>query len=231
MDAARGVAEELPDAPGERRRRRAIALAVGLVLVAVCVAATLSGPAKGRLGTNDVPVDVRLPMPGGAPVCQGGELVPAGTAAIRVALAGDPRTVPRLALTLSERGAVRAAGGADARWDGGSAVRVPLAHALRRDVAGTLCLTALAPGAGYLLRGALATASEAATAGGQPLPARVHVEYLASGASSWWASAATIARRAGLGHAWSGASVPLLALLLTLCSIAVGAWQLVRSDG
>ncbi|HEX4806528.1 MAG TPA: hypothetical protein VFU94_11570 [Conexibacter sp.] len=224
------MADELPQTAGERRRRRTIALAIGFALVAACFVATLSGPAKRRLGTNDVPAEARVALPGVArPLCQGGERIPSGTSAIRIGLGGDERVPPRLALTLSGGGAVRDVGGPGARWDGANAL-VPLAHPLRGDLDGSLCVQ-VPPEAGYVLRGALASASEAAAAGRLGLPIRAHVEYLPAGGGAWWSFLPTIARRMGLGHVWSGASVPLLVVVLMLASIALGAWQLVRSDG
>jgi len=239
MDASAGAEDEPQDAAGERRRRRTIALAIGFALLALGVVATLSRDAKGRIRTNGVPAQAVVAIasadPGGAgagavrTVCQDRELIPSGTGAIRIALTGFRRVPPRLSLTVSEGEAVRDAGRA-ARWDADADVLVPLAHPLARSVVGSVCIAALAPEQRYWLRGAAVGAFEGARAGGRRLPGRVHLEYLAADGGSWWSSIATIARRMGLGHAWSGASVPLLIVLLTLTSIALGAWQLARSD-
>ena len=72
-----------------------------------------------------------------------------------------------------------------------------------------------------------AGASGAWTSAG-PLPGRMAVEYLRPGRSSWWSLAPSVARRMGLGRAWAGTWVVLLAGSLMALAIALGSWLTIR---
>ena len=232
MDSSGDAGDDLRHAARRRRRRRAVALAIGLVLLVIALAATLSHAAKRRTGTNELPVQAAFATAGpGDKICQNGERIPAGTGAIRVTLAGEGNVSPRLSVALSERGIAFASGSTGAGPDGAGWVRIPLAHPLRGDVAGSVCISVLpggSPSAQYRLTGVLSGQSGGAQVDGAPAPGRLRLEFLPAGDGSWWSFAPTVARRIGLGHAWSGPTVALLALALTLTSIAVGAWQVVR---
>lgn len=238
MDASQGVGHELPDGSRERRRRRRITLAIGLTLVVAGLVATLSHAAVRRTGANGMPAKTSFGTTAGAPkICQPGERIPSGTAALRVSLVGTSQAPPRLSVSLL-RGDATQASGAAARWDrpsaswhGGSVVLVPLAPTLRDDVFGSVCIRLPRGGAQqYGLMGVPTYADEGTTVNGQHLPGRLHFDYLQAGERSWWSLAPALARRIGRGHAWSGPSVALLVALLMLTSIVLGAWQLSRDD-
>jgi hypothetical protein len=236
VDASDEAGHAMPDDRRERRRRRALTLAVGLVLIAAGLVATLSHAAKRRTGTNGMPAKVLLgTTPGAGTICQAGERIPADTAAVRVALVGDARIAPRVAVALTRADAVLATGAAGARWERTGALRsavvVPLGQPLRGAAFGSICFR-LRGGAAlqYGLLGVQTVPGEGATEDGRELPGRLHLEYLAAGERSWWSLAPTLARRLGRGHAWSGPSVGVLLLLLALTSIGLCAWQLSRTD-
>lgn len=215
------------------RRRRVLTLAVGFALLAAGLVATLSQASARRTGTNGIPARSTFgTVEGPGTVCQFDERIPSGTAAIRVSLVGDPRATPRLSVALARAQTVRAASGPGARWDGPASVLVPLTTTLRRDLVGSVCIRFLAasPPAQYALLGIPIDPSEGASGDGEPLPGRLHLEYLGPGERSWWSLAGTIGRRMGFGHAWSGPSVALLALLLTFTSIALATWHLSRAE-
>ena len=232
MGAQGEVDEVESDAPA-RRRRRTIALAVGLALIAAALVATLSRAAERRLGTNDIPVQTVFGQAfESGTLCQSGERIPTGTAAIRVTFAGSSRAAaPRLDVGLVQGEAVIARGG-DARWDSGRSLVVPLQRAVPRDTEGTLCIAfgRTRPRMQWLAMGVPTVPGDGATLDGNDLQGRVHVEYLAADRASWWSLAGTVARRIELGHAWSGVSVVALLAILIIAPIALGAWQLVRGD-
>jgi len=231
VDASTDTRDELLHAS---RRRRAVTLAVGLALLAAALAATLSHAAKRRTATNDVITTVAFAAVGpGTTICQRGERIPSGTGAIRVTLEGARGAATRFSLTLSERGAIVASSRTVAGQEGAGIVRIPLAQPLRREVTGSVCVGVLpdgSPAAQYRLLGAPSDLADGTRVDGAPVAGRLRLEFLAAGGGSWWSFAPTVARRMGLGHAWSGPTVALLALALTLTSIAAGAWQVVRGE-
>jgi hypothetical protein len=214
-----------------RRRTRRRTLAVGLTLVAAALAITLSRGAEHRTGTNGLPARGFLGVTATpATLCQTGERIPAGTAALRFSAIASSYAAPRLTLTLAQVGGGEATS-TDARWDGRHALVVAFARPLPSTTLADVCVRLHASGnRTYAFKGTATYPEEAATSGGQPLPGSMHIEYLADGGGSWWSFAPTLVRRLGRGHAWSGASVALLAALLMLASIAVSAWQLSRTD-
>lgn len=214
-----------------RRRARRLTLAVGLASVAAAVVATLPHAVERRTGTNGLPAKVFLP-PAAArdTICQSGDRVPAGTAAVRLRAIGRPHARMPIALTLSGEDGVQDVGTA-ARWDGAGAIVVPLRQPLRSDTIADVCV-ALPGGRSQLIafKGVPIAADQGATRNGAPVAGRMHLEYLAAGDASRWSLLPSVARRLGRGHAWSGPSVPLLVVLLMLAPIALSAWQLTRDD-
>lgn len=216
----------------ERRRRRTITLAIALGLLALALVAALSHASERRIITNDMPAYASLgTATEGDTICQDDELIPSGTAALRIGLDGDRTQAPPVQVTVSSGGAVLASGGAGARWDEHETIFVPLAPALRENVTGTVCV-ALVPGPGtperYKLRGWILTRLPRVTIDGRATSGRIHLEYLAAGTRSWWSFASTVVHRLDRGHAWSGPSVVVLLALLMITPIALGAWQLTR---
>ena len=215
----------------ERRRMRRRTLAVGVALLAAAVVVTLAQDAERRTGTNGFPARVFLgTATGPTALCQADERVPARTAALRFSAIASAHAAPRLTVTVRRGGGVRARG-TRARWEGENAIVVPFERPLRTTTLAEVCVRLHADERQtYGFKGTRTYLGEGASKDGEPLPALMHVEYLAGGQGPWWSFAPTITRRLGRGHAWSGASVALLAALLTLTSIAVGAWQLSRAD-
>ncbi len=221
-------------AAARRGRRRAViaTLAVGAVAAATGIALVLSHAEVRRTNTNDVVVrGVVATLAAGHAVCQDGERVPAGTTAI--ALTATPtvptRNVLAVELLDSASGAPVAAGAAVGRSNG-VATPVPLRPRIARERPVRVCLRLSRPAAGAAVQlyGAPTSRATSAMDGSRAIGAVVHLDYLGGPAQSWWALAPTVARRIGYGHAWSGSSVALLAGLLTLSSIALAAWLLLR---
>ncbi|HEV7771873.1 MAG TPA: hypothetical protein VGO48_01150 [Conexibacter sp.] len=231
MGASEEASGEALAGARERRRARRWTVALGLVVIAAGLAATLSTAAEHRTGTNGMPARAFLGVtPAPATLCQAGERIPAGTAALRFSAKSSSYAAPGLTLTLTQGGVVRAKS-TDPRWEGHDALVVALAQPLRAGVLADVCVRLHASGGRrYAFKGTPTYPEEAATSDGQPLPGRMHVEYLSADSGSWASFVPTIARRLGRGHAWSGASIALLAALLMVLPIALSAWQLSRDD-
>jgi hypothetical protein len=201
--------------------------AVGLAALAAGVAVTLARADVRPLSTNDVIVQVPVSnLDGDHRVCQDGERIPAGTAAVMATIVPSARRRAAMSVEIATGGATVASGTAS-RWQDNAAV-VTLRRVVAADVAGRVCLEIRTRGEEVTLVGASAGEGTDAVADGERLGGRVRFEYLRSGEETWWAFAPTIVERIGRGHAWSGSSVALAAALLTLTSILLAGWQLAR---
>ena len=219
---------EARTAERDPRRRVAVTLAVGLIVLAVGLVATLSRAAPRRTGTNDVTTDAVFGVThGGDTLCQPHELIPAGTGAIRISLSGTGGRIPTAGVVLADGSRTIASGGNPATHGSGALV-VPLHPVVRHDAQGRVCIR-LGSGGRLTIRGHVTASPFAARSGRKPLPGLLRFEYLRPGRESWWSFASTVAHRMGIGHAIGGASVALLALLLVVGSIGLGAWQLVAA--
>lgn len=213
------------------RRAAIAALAVGALALAGGLAVALSHAEVRRTNTNDVIVrGVVGTLSADHRVCQDGERVPAGTAAIGLSAQSSGQAPGTLALELLDLATkARVAGGAALAGSEGTTT-VPLRPRIARERAVRVCLQLRQPasGAAVELYGSPAGRTTSAMEGSQALGGRLHLDYLGGAATSWWSFAPTVARRIAYGHALSGPSVALLAALLTLTSIALAAWLLLR---
>ncbi len=206
-------------------------LAVCALVLATGIAAALSHASVRRTGTNDVVVaGVVDTLRGAHRLCQDDELLPAGTGALELTVTGRGHPAMAVELLDTATGAPVAAGTTDA-WGVASAT-VPLHPRIARDRDVHVCVGLHAPGAGAaaMLYGAPAAGAQSATDDGQRLGGRLRIDYVSSGARSWASFAPTVVARIGRTHAWSGTPVALFAALLTLLSISLAAWLLVRTS-
>jgi hypothetical protein len=226
-EAGRGVS----DRARTWRRARRRTLAVGLVLIAGGLAVTLAQDAKRRTGTNGLPATVFLgQMTAAETLCQVGERIPDGTAALRFTAVSTSHATPQMTVTLARGGVVQSES-SDAQWDGNDAIVVPFARPLEAGALTEVCVRLhAAEQRPYAFMGTRTYPGEGASKDGQPLAGAMHVEYLSAGGGSWWSFVPTIARRLGRGHAWSGAPLVALTVLLMLTPIALSAWQLSRDE-
>jgi hypothetical protein len=201
------------------RRRRpervVVALLVGLALIAATVGLVLSGSPVRVLGTNSFAEgSTALIIPSGTGACQGGEVLPRGTSALRLDL--DAPVGPRVSVMVLSGGHVLARGTQGSGWIGGDVtVAIPRISRITRDA--EVCFTLAPTRERVLLVGGPVRNSELPVP-----PVRMGVEYLAPGEHSWWSSALSVARRIGLGRAPSGTWVVLLpvALMLLVATLA-----------
>jgi hypothetical protein len=206
-----------------------VALAVGLVLSAVALAVVLSRSPEVIAGTNAIgalPQPLRS-VPGSGSACQADEALPAGTSAITLSL--EATAGPRVAVGVLSGDRVIAHGESASGWTG-AAVTIPVTpvrHVVRDT---TVCFSFSGANERVSFLGARTSTARAATSGDSALPGRIGIEYLRSGSSSWWSLAHAIARRMGLGRAWSGGWVVLLVAALMACAIALASWSIVRGS-
>jgi hypothetical protein len=205
-------------------------LATGLTLLAIALVATLSQAAPRRLGTNQIQTEeVFGATRGGGTFCQRYEQIPQGTGAIRISLFGvRGERAPPVRAVVADGTRQLARGALPASRPGPSElIVIPLRRVVAHDATGRVCLT-LGTGGQLGLVGQATASKYAARSGGNALSGRLRIEYLRPGSESWWSFASTVAHRIAIGHPLPGSPAMLLVVLLTLASIALGSWQLVR---
>jgi hypothetical protein len=215
--------------------------ALGLVIFAVVGALTL-GKAPARLvavgapGTRIVsPTGINpIEVTSGSPTfCQAGEVLPAGVSAIRVGMWAFFGA--RIHVMAYQGSTLLTQGFHDANWTGTS-VTVPVRPLSHSASQVKLCAKIGPNSEPLILLGSKTPSSQAAVLTELPTPAldlnpsaasvlsgRVAVEYLAPGHDSWWSQLLPLARRLGLGRAYSGTWIALLiaALMLAVGVLAV----------
>ncbi len=206
--------------------RARVALASSLALMAAVGAVTLTN-APARIVRVGAEAETALgSTTGTATVCQADELLPRGVSAIRLGL--EASFGPKVLVRAYSGSRVLAEGSRAAGWTSAS-VTVPVTP-LEHDASPVkLCLYVLANSEFLQLYGAHTSSAQAAVGnGGQVLPGRMSVEYLAPGSGSWWSRALSVARHMGVGHAITGTWVALLvgALVAGACTLVIGlAWR------
>lgn len=219
-----------------------ITFVVGFVLLAVVGVFTLDHApsrlvrigAPGKKATEPAGAVAVLSLVTKDPtVCQAGEVLPAGITAIRLSQWAFLGSHVRLAVYQGPR--VIASGERGAEWTGTS-VAVPV-HPLSYGHSGvTVCETFGPNSEPIALIGNPTPASQGAdlseeavrpgqlgAADAKQLPGRLTIEYVAPGSGSWWSRILAVARRLGLGRAYTGTWIALLvaALMAAVSVLAV----------
>ncbi len=203
-----------------------VALGAGLVLTtaALGLALSRSPPAVART-SSAAPERELANTPGSASVCQAGELVPAGTSALRLGLEAD--LGPRVSVAVRSGGQTLTEGERGAGW-AGSAVTVSVRAPRRALSAATVCFSFAGEHESVTALGERTPANVAARSRAGALPGRVRIEYLEPGRSSWWSLASSVATHMGLGRAWSGTGIAPLVAALALATAALALWLTAR---
>jgi hypothetical protein len=217
-------------------RNVTITLAAGLALVVAVCALTLtrSPPRVVLVGARDETVLTRIS--GDLALCQENEALPAGVSAIRLAtwafLGYDLRVRVYQGLRLLTEGQ------RGANWTSDS-VTVPVKPLDYPTPGVTLCF-AIGPNEepGVILgTPAPPQASAVILTGDVPTPAaasnevlrgRVGVEYLASGAGSWWSRLPSVVTHVGLGRAFSGTWIAFMIAALVSALGGLAVWLTLR---
>jgi hypothetical protein len=206
-----------------------LALAAGLLLIAIAAVVALAHaplvPVRESSGLTHAEL-VRATGPVSA--CQGGEVMPRGTAAIRFGLT----TVlgPRVIATVFSGARLVARGERAPGWEGAS-VTVPVRPRARTLAPVRVCLRMNLFNGPVGMLGRRTGPAIAAVGARQRLPGRMHIEYLRPARASWWSMASAVAGRLGLGRAASGSWNALLVMALAATLIALSSWLVVRELG
>ena len=210
-----------------KRAQVAVTFLVGLAVIAATLIAVLLQSPRRAIATNRISVTGELTgFRRHTTVCQGAERIPAGTEALRISAAAY--IGPGVSLVVSRGPLAVSRGHQGAGWVS-SYLTLPLQPTISTDTAATICVTRdngkLAAG---LLGGETSGALPVATANGVPLGGRMRVEYLARGNRSWLSLARHVARRMGLGHAPSGGWIVILLAAISLATVGLAGWLLLR---
>jgi hypothetical protein len=209
------------------RIRTSIVLAAGLLLIVVVLGVTLSRAPRVLAGENSVPNETEIAdLRGAARLCQTGESLPAGTSALRIGL--NMALGTRMYVEILAGSRVIARGTKPSGWRG-TEVTVPVQRLSHTAADLTICAELAASNEPVGVVGANSHRSVAARAQGKPLPGRVRIEYLRDGTQTWWSKASAVDQRLGLGRAWSGGGIGLLALVLMGGVVAGASWLAIRT--
>jgi hypothetical protein len=219
-----------------------LAVGVGLMALAGVLTLTRAPPRVVRaVAVNEfIAREEHVPLAlatGDATICQTGEVLPAGVTGVRVWLRSPFGPPVRIAVYDGSRTLAQGSRGAD--WTGDS-VTVPVRPLGRTSAHTRLCVTIGPNSELVVLVGGRASSAGATVSSSPPLtPAavplaggrlggRLGVEYLAAGRDSWWSRALAVARRMGLGRAFSGTWIALLVAALMLATGALAVRLLAR---
>jgi hypothetical protein len=209
-----------------REARIAFLVALGLLAIAVGVVLSGSPPSVTRAKAPLLDASALGTLGSGAQLCQGGEVLPRGTSAIRVwleAVIGPPVT-----LTARQGSRLLTSGRRGAGWSTGS-VTIPVRPISHRSSGVSVCVLLGRAREPVDVVGVSAPPADAAyNAAHQSAGGRVMIEYLRPGGASWLSLARSAARRMGLGHAIGGAWVALAALAAMCAAAAMISWLVLR---
>jgi hypothetical protein len=204
-----------------------IALIIALTAMAVAIPLVLQESPPKVLAINS-PREDAVAAARDVPIaaCQGKELLPRDTTAIRLSLSAF--TGPRVTVKVISGGRVLETGSHGSGWSGAN-VTVPV-KALSRTVSPVeICFAVAALKGETLVYGTRTGAAVAAhTSSQNVLSGRVKIAYLGAGRSSWFGLAVSVARRMGLGRAWSGTWVAFFVAMLMLLATASVVYVILR---
>ncbi len=203
--------------------RVTIALAVALSLFACALLLTLSGSPLVVARSNGIQRQTKLvETPGDAEACQAGEVLPAGTSAIRMTLWSAAG--PSLQVRALSGSRLLASGAIASAWSTG-VVTVPIKPVVRVSSPARICVKLGRSPEAVEFNGAPTRSAVAMRTGkGQVLPGRIEIEYLRKAQGTWWSAAGSVAKRMGLGREPSGTWIVLLVLAAMGAVIATASW-------
>jgi hypothetical protein len=210
------------------KRRVGFALALGLSALAAGIGLTLAHAPTTVARSNRAPVGEQLLAGTRTPTvyCQGGELLPRGTSALRIWLSAV--SGPRVTVAVTAQGRSVTGGSRGSEWIGGS-VTVPV-RPLSYTVSGaSVCVSFAVSDETVYVQGNRTPPASATREEGQPIAGRMWIEYLHPGARSWASLISSTARRLGLGRAFSGLWVVFFVLAL-LSAIVIASCGLVLRE-
>lgn len=188
-----------------------IALGVGLAFIAICLVIVMAKSPPVVARSNAAPLEGAIAEVSSAyAACQGGEVLPSGTTAIRLSL--EAAFGPAVSVRVLHDEKTLTDGTQAAGWNRQS-VTVPV-RPMARTVAGVSVCFAISPQEETVR----VNGSKAGPAG-----QRIRLEYMRPGHRSWWALASSVARRMAFGRATNGLwIVPAVAAAMAMLVAIVG---------
>jgi hypothetical protein len=208
-----------------------IAFMAGLAITLAALVPVLSeAPPRvieGNAAAAGAEVEIGVTARTDARVCQSGERLPRGATSIRPSLYA--LTGPPVEVRVDYRGRMVAFGEHGSGWTGTS-VTLPIGEVTRTLSPVTVCFTATQPSEPMLVIGIPTAARVAAYRNpGRPYEGQIKIAYVGAGQVSWLTSALSVARRMGLGRAWSGSWIAVLVGVLMLAALGLVA-RLIASE-
>jgi hypothetical protein len=207
--------------------------AIGVAAIAVASVIVLLQRAPRRSGTDLTPNGAFVAgIHGGQEVCQGGELLPADTAALQMTIGTYGKPGPPITVTVTDpRGGVVASGRLGAGWRQGI-VRIPITRVAQPSEHNHICIRQerATPERSIALAGDLPDPGQHMHVAGRSVEGRLRYEFMRPGSESWWQLLPTIVHRFSLGKgglvrhwAWVGV------LLLMLVALVLAVRTIVRA--
>jgi hypothetical protein len=206
--------------------RVGLALAAGLLVITTAAVLTLAHAPLALVREGALRSHTKLvTTTGPASACQAHEVLPQGTAAIRLGLTTD--LGPRVTVKVLSHSQVITQGTHPPGWEGAS-VTVPVRPLARAFAPVTVCARLGALNGPVAMLGLPTPAAQAAVSAGKALPGELLVEDLRPDPRSWWSMANAIAWRFSIGRAASGPWNAMLVLALAAMLVTLSAWLLTR---
>jgi hypothetical protein len=175
-----------------------VVVLLGTVGIVVAGVAGLLESSPRRSSTNSASeAGLLIHLQAGQTLCQPGEPVAAGTAALGLDAGDSAGPGPALEASLEATSGPGASGRLAAGWRQGP-IRIPLRPTLRHESGGTVCVRDLGPGA-VSLGGAVPAGGWVVQIDGHGLGGRARFEYFRAGSESWFALLPTLIHRLTLG--------------------------------
>lgn len=204
-----------------------VTLVVGVaILTAVCAfVLTRSPPRVVRAGPK--PSRLITALSGDGEACQTREVMPAGVTAVRLSIGAYVGARIHVAVYSGSR--ILTEGSRNPDWTGTS-VTVPVTP-LRESASNvSVCFDISPNNESLFLLGRQTAASEGLSLpDGETVPGHLDIEYLGPGQGSWWTRLLPVARRMGLGRAFSGTWIVLL-IAAMVAAVGVLAARLVLRE-
>jgi hypothetical protein len=189
---------------------------VGLLALVGAAAYVLTRADERRAGTNlTSDTGFVVPVPAQQQLCEPGELLPAGTAALRVTASAGAAPGPPLEATVTGSSPPASSGRLAGGWRPG-AIRIPVSPRLHETSGGTVCIRNLGTRP-VAFGGSVPDDSFLVTIGGRALSGRVRIEYMRPGRETWLALIPVLSHRFSLAKGdlvrhWAALATLLLIL-------------------
>jgi hypothetical protein len=185
-----------------------VTLIVGVTILAAACAYVLTRSPPRVLRAGPKPSGLITSLSGDGEACQTREAMPAGVTALRLSIGAYVGA--RIHVAVYSGSQLLTEGSRNPDWTGTS-VTVPVTP-LRQSTSNVSVCFDISPNSEslFLLGTPTAASGGLSLPDGETVPGRLQIEYLGPGQGSWWTRLLSVARRMGLGRAFSGTWIVLL---------------------